>query len=74
MALDLAVFWVGHGLNLRNGGRRGILAWAKRIVKNEECKLNYEFMTMNRNRVKAGLSPVDNKKPWRLGLRADYFI
>jgi len=30
---NLDVFWVGYGLNLDNGGSRGMLAWAERIAK-----------------------------------------
>ena len=34
-ALRYKVFRVGHGLNLANGGWKGILAWTERIVKSE---------------------------------------
>ena len=35
MLENLEMFWVGHGLNLGNGGWTGIFAWAERIVKRE---------------------------------------
>jgi len=32
---NFEVFWVGHGLNLGNGGWKAILAWAERFGKSE---------------------------------------
>jgi hypothetical protein len=54
---NVEMFWVGHGLNLTNGGWREIFAWAERIVKSECGKVNYEFSMMDSNSPKAGFAP-----------------